>query len=67
VELLATPRSPAGRPPTFSLSGKTAGDSRQLRENDDDVMLDPLARVNALWVLESLSALDDPLLLHAAT
>ena len=26
---------------------------------------DPLARVNALWVLESLSALDDPLLLHA--
>jgi putative membrane-bound dehydrogenase-like protein len=26
---------------------------------------EPLARVNALWVLESLSALDDPLLLHA--
>ena len=26
---------------------------------------DPLARVNALWVLESLSALDDPLVLHA--
>jgi putative membrane-bound dehydrogenase-like protein len=26
---------------------------------------DPLARVNALWVLESLSALDDPTLLHA--
>ena len=25
----------------------------------------PLARVNALWVLESLSALDDPLVLHA--
>jgi hypothetical protein len=25
----------------------------------------PLARVNALWVLESLSTLDDPLLLHA--
>jgi putative membrane-bound dehydrogenase-like protein len=26
---------------------------------------DPLARVNGLWVLESLSALDDPLLLQA--
>ncbi|HXB73112.1 MAG TPA: PVC-type heme-binding CxxCH protein [Candidatus Acidoferrales bacterium] len=26
---------------------------------------DPVARVNAFWVLESLSALDDPLLLHA--